>query len=343
MTQKPLITFDTHIDIPWPERTAEGLPAWVGDTQEDLWKRETTRRFTVPKAQEGKLTAACLAAYIPQFLLTPEGYEAAWKRVQAMLEAIHTSVASAPKKNQARLCVTEHEIREAVEKGMVAIVPVVENGYAIGEDPSRIAWLAQQYGVRYMTLTHNGHNQLADAAVARGEAEKKYGGLSTLGREVIAEMNRHAMVVDVSHTSKQSMMQATELSRAPVLASHSCVRALCDHPRNLDDEQLDRLRDTGGLLQVTAMGAFLKRGGGGTLETLIDHITYTVERIGVEHVGFSSDFDGGGGIDGWEDASQTASVIERLKHAGFDESERRALCGENMMRLLKQAENVALQ
>lgn len=341
MTHQPLITFDTHIDIPWPERTTGGLPACSGAAQDDVWFLKTPRHFTVPKAQKGRLNAACLAAYIPQSVLNKEGYDAAWRRAQLMLKAIHESISVSSYAHEARLCIKERDVREAVVTGAVAVVPVVENGYAVGEDLARIAVLAQRYGVRYMTLTHNGHNQLADAAIARGEAARKHGGLSVLGREVISEMNRHAIIVDVSHTSKESMMQATDVSRTPVIASHSCVKALCDHPRNLDDEQLDRLRDTGGVVHITAMGAFLKRGGGGTVADLVQHILYAVKRIGIEHVGFSSDFDGGGEIDGWKDASQTVHIVEALQRAGFDESERRALCGENMMRLLRVAEEKA--
>ncbi|MXV44236.1 membrane dipeptidase [Saccharibacter sp. 17.LH.SD] len=340
MTQPPLTAFDTHIDIPWPERTADGLPAWEGGAREDVWSVETARRFTVPKARQGQVGAVCLAAYIPQATLNTAGIEAAWRRTQAMLDVIH-QISSGGQAEDVRLCRTATEIRSAIEGGALAIVPVVENGYGIGDHPERVAYLAQHYGIRYITLTHNGHNQLADAAVARGEDARKYGGLSDCGRAVIVEMNRHGVLVDVSHASKETMMQASELSSTPVFASHSCARALCDHPRNLDDEQLDRLRETGGVIQVTAMAPFLRRGGGGTLEDLVRHITYIAGRIGVEHVGFSSDFDGGGGIEGWQDASQTHHVMRALQEAGFSRNECYALSGGNMLRLLEKSEEVA--
>lgn len=344
MTECLFITFDTHIDIPWPERTSDGFPAWEGPKENDIWALDTQRRFSFPKARQGALNAACLAAYIPQSFLSLEGYQSAWRRACAMLQTIHDSVtAVSGDESGIYLCRTADDIRSAIQHGHIAVLPVVENGYAVGEDPTQVSVLARKYGVRYITLTHNGHNQLADSAIARGESAQKHGGLSALGRDVISEMNRYGVVVDVSHASKDSMMQAVEYSQTPVIASHSCIRALCDHPRNLDDKQLDLLRATGGVVQVTAMGAFLKKGGGGTLNDMMEHILYAARRIGVEHVGLSSDFDGGGGIKGWQDASQTAQVVDALKQVGFDESEQRAICGENMIRILEEADKAIIR
>ena len=128
---------------------------------------------------------------------------------------------------------------------MLAIVPAVENGFAIGTDLSRLARF-RALGARYLTLTHNGHNALADSCNPRkdlGDAETEHGGLCALGRAAIAELNRLGMLVDVAHVSRDAMLQAAELSRTPVVSTHSCIRALCDHPRNMDDQQLDALRD----------------------------------------------------------------------------------------------------
>lgn len=332
-----IFIMDTHIDIPWEEKTADGLPSWHKRDQADCAQRDVERRFTVPKAKAGGLGAACLAAYTPQAGLDEAGHAAAWRRAQAMLEAIEDMVPHYLE-GQAALCHTAAHIRQAVQNGDVALIPVMENGYPIGEDDSRIGWLAQRYGVRYMTLTHNGHNLLADSAVVREGPEEAHGGLSSLGRRVIQQMNRHGMLVDVSHASRKTMMQAVELSEVPVFASHSCVRALCDHPRNLDDGQLDALKASGGLIQITAMGAFLKRGGGGTATDFAKHVLYVIRRIGVEHVGLSSDFDGGGGIEGWQDARETHQLIQTLQEHGLDESEIRAVAGENMLTLLEKAE-----
>ncbi len=337
MMHTPVFVIDTHIDIPWQEKTPEGLPAWQKQDQGDIALLDTPRRFTVPKAQKGKLSAACLAAYTPQAALDDIGHNAAWMRAQAMLRTIEEMVPQYIK-DDAALCRTVAEIRAAEQAGKLAVIAVMENGYPLADDPARVEYLAQTYGVRYMTLTHNGHNLLADSAVVRQGPEEMHRGLSNLGKTVIAEMNRHGVLVDVSHASKKTMLQAVDVSEVPVFASHSCVRSLCDHPRNLDDEQLDALKANGGVIQITAMGSFLRAGGGGTLSDLGEHISYAVKRMGIEHVGISSDFDGGGGIAGWRDTSETQNVVDLLKQRGFDKSEVSALCGGNMLRLLERAE-----
>ncbi|AAW62005.1 Membrane-bound dipeptidase [Gluconobacter oxydans 621H] len=325
-----LLTLDSHIDIPWPDR-------------QDAWAEETPRQVNVPKTRKGGLRAVCLAAYIPQSPRDEAGHAEGWERVQGMLDVI-AGLEGRQGDHGARVCRTAADVRAAYKAGDLAVIPAIENGHGLGGRPERIAELARRYGVRYMTLTHNGHNALADAAIPRkdlADNETLHGGLSDLGRETIAQMNRSGVLVDVSHAAKSTMMQATEVSSTPVFASHSCARALCDHPRNLDDEQLDRLKETGGLIQVTAMGSFLKKGGGGTVEDLVRHVSYIADRIGVEHVGISSDFDGGGGIPGWKDATETANVTRALQAAGFSDEDISAIWGGNMLRFLETAERAA--
>lgn len=321
-----LLTLDSHIDIPWPDRGdfATGSP----DRQVDL-----------PKLREGGLKAVCLAAYIPQTVLAPAERQAAWERAQAMLGVINGL--SGP---GVAVCRTAAAVKDAVSSSNVAIVPAVENGHALGGDISRISALAA-LGVRYMTLTHNGHNDLADAAIplpALGNDKSLHHGLSPLGREAIASMNAHGIMVDVSHAAKTTMMQATEISAVPIVASHSCARALCDHPRNLDDEQLLRLRDTGGVIQITAMSSFLVPAATGKagVADLARHVRYVADLIGVDHVGVSSDFDGGGRIQGWADAGQSPAVTEALVEQGFSEAELAKIWGGNFLRVLAQAERV---
>ncbi len=326
-----LLTLDSHIDIPWPDR-------------QDAWAEETPRQVNVPKTRKGGLRAVCLAAYIPQGPRDEAGHEEGWARVQGMLDVI-SGIEGRQGDHGARVCRTAADVREAFKANDLAVIPAIENGHGLGGRPERIAELARRYGVRYMTLTHNGHNALADAAIPRkdlADSETLHDGLSDLGRQAIAHMNRTGVLVDVSHAAKSTMMQATEVSTTPIFASHSCARALCDHPRNLDDEQLDRLKETGGLIQVTAMGSFLKKGGGGTVEDLVRHVSYIAKRIGVEHVGISSDFDGGGGIPGWKDATETTNVTRALQGAGFSDTEISAIWGGNMLRLLETAEQAAV-
>ncbi len=330
-THRALLTIDTHIDIPWP-------------TGPDPFT-ETTRRVDLPKMRRGGLAAGCFAAYVPQAPRTAENAEAAFTRAVAMLEAIRAMARVAPG-IAARLTTTVAEIQAAKQDGVVAIIPVVENGFAIGDEPARLAKL-RALGARYLTLTHTGHNALADSANPRddlGDAPVLHGGLSPLGRTAIAELNRLGMLVDVSHASRDAMLQAAQCSRTPVVATHSCIRALCDHPRNLDNVQLDALRDVGGVVQVTAVAGFLKANAKPeevTLADFADHIDFAVQRIGVEHVGISSDFDGGGGFVGWHDVSESPNVTAALMRRGYGPAELALLWGGNFLRLLRRAEEVA--
>ena len=245
---RSVLTLDSHIDIPWP-----------GSEADDPFTDTARRRVDLPKMLRGGLRAGCFAAYIPQGARDAAGYAAASARALAMLDAI-ASMGASRGGIEARLCTRATEIEAAFAADAIAIVPAVENGHAIGEDLGMLAHVRAK-GARYMTMTHNGHNALADSAIPRrdlGDGETLHGGLSGLGRAAITEMNRLGLLIDVSHLSRQSMLQAAMHSTTPVVATHSCVRALCDHPRNLDDTQLDALRDTEGLIQITAMPSFLR-------------------------------------------------------------------------------------
>ncbi len=322
-----LLTIDTHIDIPWPDG-----PSFFD---------ETKRRVDLPKMRRGFLAAGCFAAYVPQGPRTAEGNEAAYARAIDMLHAIAAMGSGA-----ARRCVTVAEIRQAHADGVTAIIPAVENGYAAAGDPARLKAF-RELGACYLTLTHNGHNDFADSSAPRadlGDAPEEHGGLTAAGRAAIAELNRIGMVVDIAHVSKASMLQAAALSRTPVITTHSCVRALCDHPRNLDDEQLDVLRDVGGVIQITAVGRFLRKDArpeAVTVADYADHIDYAVKRIGLDHVGISSDFDGGGGFTGWHDASESQNLTTELLRRGYGAEEIAALWGGNFLRVLAIAEATA--
>jgi membrane dipeptidase len=325
---RSLLTLDSHIDIPWPDG-----PAFAA---------ESVRRVDLPKMQRGHLAAGCFAAYVPQGRRTYEGHQAARDRAITMLHAIAGMATGG-----ARLCRRVAEIERAFQDGAISIIPAVENGYAAGTDPVATLHRFAALGVRYVTLTHNGHNALADSAIRRpelGDAEEEHGGLSALGRAAIAEMNRLGMLADVSHASRAAMLQAAAASRTPVVATHSCVRALCDHSRNLDDAQLDALRDAGGVIQITAVPAFLRPGG--KPETVgpadfADHVDYAVRRIGLAHVGISSDFDGGGGFVGWRDAAESPAITAELARRGYGLAELAALWGGNFLRVLRIAEQKA--
>jgi membrane dipeptidase len=323
------LVLDSHIDIPWPPHTGGGFAD------------DTRRCVDLPKMRRGGVAAGCFAAFVPQARCDPAGHAAAIERARVMLEAIATMGDATT-----RVCVTAAAIEAAWRDRVPAIVPCVENGHALGADLAQVAAL-RRLGAVYITLTHNGHNALADSAIPRadlGDEAAPHGGLSAFGRAAIAEMNRHGIVIDVAHASRAAMLAAAEASRTPIVSTHSCMRALCDHPRNLDDDQLRVLRDVGGVVQVTMVPAFVRKGGKVetvTLGDVLDHVDHAVGLLGVEHVGIGSDFDGGGGVTGWRNAGESAAVTAGLLARGYDAAAIGLLWGGNFLRVLRQAEAAA--
>jgi membrane dipeptidase len=326
-----IVTLDTHIDIPWP-------------TGPDPFQ-DGARKVDLPKMIRGGLSAACFVAYVPQTTRTPAAEDAAYARAIAMLDQInwmqHTTSPIA-----VRVTTRADAIVEARRDGFLAIVPCVENGFAVGADLSRIAEFRRR-GAIYMTLTHNGHNALADSCNPRrdlGDRETEHGGLSTFGRAAVAAMNKAGMLVDVAHTSRDTMVQAAEASRAPIVSTHSCVSAICDHSRNMTDWQLDVIRDVRGVIQITAVSAFLKANAKPdevTVADFADHIDHAVKRIGIDYVGISSDFDGGGGFSGWHDAGESPNITIELVRRGYDRGALEKLWGGNFLRVMRVAEGLA--
>jgi membrane dipeptidase len=222
----------------------------------------------------------------------------------------------------------------------------VENGFAVGADLSRITTFRAR-GAVYMTLTHNGHNALADSCNPRrdlGDREIEHGGLSTLGKSAIRELNRVGMIVDVAHTSRDTMLQASEISRTPIVSTHSCVSALCDHSRNMQNWQLDVIRQVKGVIQITAVSAFIKANAKPeevTVADFVDHVDYAVNRIGIDHVGISSDFDGGGWFNGWANAGESLNITAELVRRGYDRGALEKLWGGNFLRVMRMVEEYA--
>jgi len=244
-------------------------------------------------------------------------------------------------------------------------------------------------GARYVTLVHNGHNDLADSAQPRpqfGDEPTEHGGLSELGARAVRRMNELGIMVDISHASKASADQAMMLSAAPVIASHSSIRSVTDHVRNLDDESLRLLRDNGGVVQVVAFESYVAtrpeayatertalleslgidnpadpdsldaatresleagladldaRYPGADVQKFVDHIDYAVNLIGIDHVGISSDFGGGGGIAGWNDALDTPNVTAELERRGYSAEDIAKIWSGNLLRVWRDVERVA--
>ena len=323
------LVLDSHIDIPWPPRNGGEFAA------------DTRRCVDLPKLRRGGVVAACMAAFIPQGPRDAVGHAASVARAREMLAHIAAMGGSGTRRAD-----TAAAIEAAWRDGVPAVVACVENGAAIGDDVGNVAAL-RALGAIYLTLTHNGHNALADSAIPRadlGDGATLHGGLGAFGREAIAEMNRVGMMIDVAHVSRDAMMQAAALSRTPVVSTHSCMRALCDHRRNLDDGQLDVLREVGGVVQVTAVAGFLRQGGKPevvALADVVDHIEYAVRRIGIDHVGIGSDFDGGGGVVGWRSAADCPALTAALLARGFSAQAVGQLWGGNFLRVMRAVEAAA--
>ncbi|MDQ3998077.1 MAG: dipeptidase [Gemmatimonadota bacterium] len=365
-----VVTIDTHDDIPFDFATAEVDPGVRG-----------TRQVDIPKMVEGGLDVAFFVVFVGQGPRTPEGHERAKELALTKFTAIRR-MAEEMHPDKIGIAYRPEHVNRILRSGRRVAAIGIENGYVIGRDLT----LIRRYfdlGARYMTLTHGGHNEIGDSATPRaGEPASEHGGLSGFGREVVDRMNRVGMMVDVSHVAKSTSLDAIRASRAPVIASHSGVRAVHDHPRNMDDEQLLALERNGGVIQVVALGEFVKssperraaaqaiyaelgvtraremtaeqraelrrrmtgvdaRFPAATVEDFVNHIDYAVRLIGIDHVGISSDFDGGGGIVGWRDASETFNVTLELVRRGYTEAQIRKLWGGNLLRVWREVERVA--
>jgi membrane dipeptidase len=370
-----IITIDTHDDIPLNFATPEVDPLTYD------------RQVNLTKMKQGGLDVAFFAVFVGQSPRTPENYERARADAMTKFTAIHR-LAETMYPDRIELALTPEDVRRIHDSGKLVAAIGIENGFVIGKDLS----LIRKYfdlGARYMTLAHTRHNDICDSST---DSVPEHNGLSAFGRQVVAEMNRVGMMVDISHVSKSCMMQATAMSRAPVVASHSSTRAFADVPRNLDDEQLLAIRKNKGVAQMVALGSYVKvdapakraaldtvrrafgitAGGGGAMRAalaaltperraeydrrvaeietkwpapnvadFVNHIDHAVKVAGIDHVGISSDFDGGGGITGWRDASETMNVTAELIRRGYSDEQIRKLWGGNLLRVWAENQRIA--
>lgn len=312
-----VLTLDTHCDTPMKF-----------DQQIRFDQRDPRILVDLHKMSEGHLDATIMVAYLRQMERDKASLEAAFTKAERLLTEIEAMVAQ--NADSVGIAYTPDDLYRLKREGRRALMLGIENGYAIGDNPKRIEHFRQR-GVVYMTLCHNGDNDLCDSA--RGNAE--HGGLSDFGRRVIEEMNRVGMMVDLSHAAESSFYQAIEASRTPIVCSHSSTRALCDHPRNLTDDQLRALAASGGVAQVCLYDGFLRKEGGATIDDAVRHIKHMVQVAGIDHVGIGTDFDGDGGIIGCADASEVINLTRRLRAEGFTEQEIEKLWGGNFLRVMR--------
>lgn len=386
-----VITLDTHCDI-----NVANFTDSINYTQ------DLDSQVTLPKMKKGGLDVAWFIVYTGQDSLTEGGFAKAYENAMAKFNAIHKLVEEiAP--DQIELATTTADVKRIVASGKKVAMIGIENGYPVGNDITNVQKF-YELGGRYMSLAHNGHSQLSDSNTGEADGIWLHNGLSELGKQVIVEMNKVGMMIDVSHPSKEAIKQMIELSKAPVIASHSSARALCDHSRNLDDEQLAWMKKNGGVVQTVAFKSYVnkeKSDARAAIETeigkqimdsmgvvwmewkdlgplpseekeayynsysvmskirdqklkemtdlppavnvsdFVDHIDYLVEKIGIDHVGISSDFDGGGGLEGWNDASETFNVTLELVRRGYTESQIAQLWSGNLLRVLDEVSAVA--
>ena len=349
-------TLDTHDDINVKNFTDSLNYTQNLDTQVNL-----------PKMQAGALDVAWFIVYTGQGELTLEGYKKAAENAQAKFDAIHRLV-EVYGKNKIALATTSKEVDSLRKIGKKVAMIGVENAFPIGENIEEVARYYAM-GARYMSLAHNGHNQFSDSNTGEFDNTAKHNGSSELGKQIIEKMNYYGIMVDISHPAKEAIRQTIAHSKAPVIASHSSARALSDHPRNLDDAQLQWVKDSGGVVQTVALAAFLNKEKAAAhkkakdsllkadpnadltalkatyppvnVSDFVDHIDYIKNKIGIDHVGISSDFDGGGGIEGWKDASETFNVTLELVKRGYSEEEIAKIWSGNLLRVLDRGQAVA--
>lgn len=320
---RSIISIDSHCDTPM--LFADGYR---------LDERSDKALVDLHKMCEGALDAVVMVAYLKQEGRDAEALAAATRKADVILQAIADKVSCC---NQfVALADTPDEVVALKKEGRRVIMQGVENGYAIGGDISNIERY-RRMGVVYMTLCHNGDNDICDSARGNGE----HGGLSSFGRSVVSEMNRVGMMVDLSHAAESTFYDVLELSSVPVVCSHSSCRALCNHPRNLTDEQLRAIAFKGGVVQVAMYSGFLVETGEATLDDFMQHLLHAVEVAGIDHVGIGTDFDGDGCVVGCADASQLRNVTRELLRKGFSADDIRKIWGGNWLRVMREVQQAA--
>lgn len=378
------ITIDSHADISDD----------FASEKEDVGSADNRRQVTLPKMRKGGLDVEFFAVFTGTGDRSAASYESAYKNALARFDAIHRLSVRYP--DEVAIAVSPADVVRINASGKLVACIGVENGYPIATDISRVKEFYDR-GARYITLTHTGHNQICDSSTPReGQPPEEYGGLSEFGRQVVREMNRLGIMIDISHASKNASLEVLRLSKAPIIASHSGASGVNEHPRNLDDETLRELKRNGGVVQLVSLAEYIKRRedsperlaaltelrkefglpeGRGlgmrramqtlsqeqiaklrekmreidvkfprtpvTVQDMVNHIDHIVKVISIDHVGIGSDFDGGGGLTGWGDASESLNITVELVRRGYSENDIKKIWGENLLRVWREVERVS--
>lgn len=368
------LTLDSHIDIPFDYMiNPEHDPGNNTDMQVDF-----------QKMLEGNLDGGFFIVYVGQSELNKNGYQEAKEKAIIKFNAINKMVEKYP--NKIVLVKSPEEVYEAKRDKKLFAAIGIENGYVIGEDIELLKYY-YDLGARYMTLSHIGHNQISDSSLPKKSLNndiEMHGGLSNFGKITVKKMNELGMMIDISHVSDKSALQAIKLSHHPVIASHSGARSVADHPRNIPDNIIREIAKKGGVVQVVAFSSYVEVNKKRTesiinlresiltmagdnnfipekhmklieykngmdkinkefplpgIDSFIDHIDHIVDLVGIDYVGISSDFGGGGGIEGWSNASQTFNITNSLLLRGYSKDEVNKIWSENFLRVWKNVSN----
>lgn len=286
------------------------------------------------KMLEGGLDVSCMVAYLPQGVLTDEAHTAANAAAHRILSGVVDRLAAVRTHHTLAQAYTIDQLYRHKREGVRSVMLGIENGYAIGRDLAEIARFREHYGVSYMTLCHNGDNLICDSA---RNSQMTHNGVSDWGEQAIREMNRVGMLVDLSHGARSSFYDAIDISAVPIVCTHSSVYELCQHPRNLTDDQLLALARSGGVAQVTFYEGFLCNEGRASIEDAVEHLLHMVRVAGVEHVGIGTDFDGDGGVVGLAAANELINFTRRLLRERFSTNDLELIWGGNFLRVMRQA------
>lgn len=330
-----IVTLDSHCDTPMFFHLGVNLS-----------QRDKNVLVDFQKMQEGRLDVSNMVCYLPQ----PNEGDAFSKKIHFPIESpkqyvdfifdgIEKQVADS--NGMAAIAKTVSDLRENKKQGRRSIMLGIENGLALEGDLKNVEYFANR-GITYITLCHNGDNDVCDSC--RGK--QTFGGLSDFGKQVVKEMNRLGILVDLSHAGEATFYDCIRESEKPIVCSHSNCRSLCDHPRNLTDDQMRALAENGGIMQITMYPGFLSdstspsplgegRGEASILDALA-HLKHAISIMGIDHVGIGTDFDGDGGVPGLRNASEMINLTRLLIKEGYTDEEIEKIWGGNWMKLLKQ-------
>jgi microsomal dipeptidase-like Zn-dependent dipeptidase/gamma-glutamyl-gamma-aminobutyrate hydrolase PuuD len=329
-----ILTLDLHTDTPMAYAGTFDLGKRTGGTFNPPF---TEGKVSLPLMEQGKLDAVFMVAYIPQGERTENAYREAYDYTLDRLTQVIRQEELYP--SRIGIARTSGDLLRLKQEGKKAILLGVENAYAIGKQIDRLETL-KHLGVSYITLCHNEYNDLCDSAIGTPE----WNGLSPFGKEVVHEMNRLGLMIDLSHAAESTFYDVLQESRTPVIASHSSARALCDHPRNLTDKQIRALAAKGGIVHICLYAGFLRQGaemGQASLSDAIRHINHVVSLVGTDHVGIGSDFDGGGELVGCRASNELIHITTRLLKEGYSETDIQKIWGGNFLRVIDEVQLAA--